>query len=168
MKLQIQKAITAIPLSEYAEEYKNAGDPHLHVWVNIPRELLQKRDELDGEYFRLMAENDILRAEFREKLKELDEQQTEGKRKPNATQKERTRVASEYKEKQDALQTEIEAYTRRNYAWFVELWSQGPEDTRWTVDELLELQEHDHLLVGWMADQTRLLLQTRRVDQKKT
>ena len=159
MKLEIQKLIVSISFSDYAKNYKEAGDPQLCVWVNIPRAMLQKRAALDMEYQRMMFDIDVARAEFHKKLDDLQKQETEEKRK---------RIVSEYEGQQDELQKKIEEYTQRNYEWFVEIWSQGPEGTTWTVAELFALQENDHMLLGWMADRTRELLQTRRVDQKKS
>lgn len=154
MKIDIQKVIVQVPLSEYAKDYKEAGNPFVHVWVNIPRAMLVKRDELDTEYMRLMTEVDMAKKEFRERF--------------NATKSknERERLLRNNQKWEGEQQAKIEDYTTRNYAWFVELWSQGPEDTHWTVDELRALAETDHLLLGWLADRTRELLSTRRIDQK--
>lgn len=150
----IQKVIVSVPLAEYAEGYKAAGDPKLHVWVNVPRATLIKRDELDNEYFLLMAEVEMSKQKFHERLK------------ATKSQNERARLVRNNEKQQQALQTRIEDYTARNYEWFSELWSQGPEATRWPVEDIQTLAESDHMLLGWLADRTRELLATRRVDQK--
>jgi len=151
MKIEIQKVIVKVPLAEFAESYQSAGDPILHVWVNIPRALLQKREELDTEYTRLYFDAEIQARNFREKYEST---------------KDRERLVRENEKEQDAIQAKLEDYKLRSHAWFSELWSQGPENTRWPVDDIIELENSDHMLLGWMADKTRELLRTRRLDQK--
>ena len=51
-------------------------------------------------------------------------------------------------------------------AWYAAIWSEGAEDTRWTVEELRELEQRDPALFGWMISET---WKARRdhVDRKK-
>jgi hypothetical protein len=35
-------------------------------------------------------------------------------------------------------------------AWYAEMLSQGPEDTRWTVEELTELESKDMTFITWL------------------
>lgn len=151
MKIEIQKVIVKVPLAEYAESYQAAGDPMLHVWVNIPRALLQKRDDLDQEYVRLYFDLEMESKEFREKYEQAED---------------RERLVKQNEKQQQAIQEKLEDYKQRSHAWFAELWSQGPEGTRWPLEDIIELENSDHMLLGWMVDRTRELLRTRRLDQK--
>jgi len=38
--------------------------------------------------------------------------------------------------------------------WYAEIWSQGPPDTAWTVDELRTLESQDPAFLSWMIAQT--------------
>lgn len=64
-----------------------------------------------------------------------------------------------------------ETSTERKAEIFAELWSQGPEDTRWTGEEVLELIvstfETDPKLFEWMRDQTLGAIGAHRAGLKK-
>lgn len=154
MKVSIQKVLVPLPLREYAEAYKDAGDPVVQVWVNIPREMLKQRDELDQEYTKLYFQAQTLPGMVKPLLAKAK------------NDKERERIINGNEAAQKEVQQKLEDYKLRSHAWFSELWSQGPEDTRWPVEDILALEEQDHMLLGWMADRTRELLKTRRLDQK--
>lgn len=38
--------------------------------------------------------------------------------------------------------------------WYVNVWSQGPEPTRWTLDEAQEIQRDDPAFLSWMISAT--------------
>lgn len=61
--------------------------------------------------------------------------------------------------------------TERKAEIFAELWSQGPEDTRWTGEEVLVLIvstfETDPKLFEWMRDQTLGAIGEHRAGLKK-
>lgn len=39
-------------------------------------------------------------------------------------------------------------------AWYAVIWSQGENGTRWTVEEILALQEQDPAFLAWMIRET--------------
>jgi len=39
-------------------------------------------------------------------------------------------------------------------AWYVDLWSQGPEPTHWTMEEAQEIQQQDPAFLSWMIGAT--------------
>lgn len=55
-------------------------------------------------------------------------------------------------------------------AWWAQLWSQGPEDTRWTVEEVQALSALDTdpgLMLWCMAQSFQMIRAHRSVNQKK-
>lgn len=47
-----------------------------------------------------------------------------------------------------------EERNRALLAWYAVLWSQGPEPTHWTTDELLELERDDPALLSYLIRET--------------
>ena len=56
-------------------------------------------------------------------------------------------------------------------AWFAEVWSQGEEGTRWTVEEVAELiknsLENDPVLWGWLTKRTGELIREHQAKKKR-
>lgn len=147
----IHRVIIKEPLSNYHEAY---GDTVLHIWVNIPRTMIERRAELDFEYSRLIIDLDLLAKKFRKELAAVEGED------------ERKKLVSNREKEQAKKQKELDTNQLNSQTWFSELWSQGPEGERWPVEDIQLLEEKDPMLLGWMADRTREVLATRRVDQK--
>lgn len=47
-----------------------------------------------------------------------------------------------------------EGIDHRLLTWFIEIWNHGPAESRWDVDELLELEAQDPSFLSWMIAQT--------------
>ena len=153
MKFDIKKVIQPLPLREYAEGYPEGLA--VQVWVNPPRSLLQQRDELDRELGRMaaVAYKDE-EARLQAIAKESDPQRIK-------------ELQSADEQAVQAYREEIKAYTGRSYEWFSQLWSQGPAETHWPLEDLHELSEHDPALLMWMLERTRELLRAHREHEKK-
>lgn len=148
MKITIPKVIIQVPLKNYAAELNGHA---LHVWVNPPM------DKLD-EYNRLVTE--------------LQERQLESARQV---------LAPESEKKETPLQRALEQMTRwlkikkeqpadslddGLLKWYADLWSYGPEDTRWTAAELRTLEGQDPAFLSWMISQT-WAVRNAHIEQKK-
>ena len=51
--------------------------------------------------------------------------------------------------------------------WYAEIWSQGREDTRWTLDELKELDKENVAFLRWMISATWVKIEEHRTYKKK-
>lgn len=50
--------------------------------------------------------------------------------------------------------------------WYVEVWSQGPEPTHWTLEEVREIQQRDPAFLVWMIQATTTA-RREHLDRKK-
>lgn len=69
------------------------------------------------------------------------------------------------------LAGEIEAIGLQMMAWYQEMWSQGPEETRWSAEEVTALVDHsretDPRLWAWLTGMTRAMISEHRGTVKK-
>lgn len=68
-------------------------------------------------------------------------------------------------------QAELERIGAEMIAWYAELWSQGPEDTRWSVEDVNTLIEQmndtDPGLWVWLTGQSQEMIVAHRQQKKK-
>jgi hypothetical protein len=134
MKINIPKVILSVQLGEYAPELQGKV---LHVWVNMPKEKLQEYDDL------VTSVQEQSLAEAQKTLTgsaSSEDQPSEGVMKifdqlKAVLNKKRDRKA-------DSLDVKL-------LQWYAEMWSQGPEETHWTVDELQQLEAQDPAFLSW-------------------
>lgn len=107
----------------------------IHVWVDPPKPILRQREKFTQDYARFILQNDTAA-----KGSALDKKSLPGK-----TEK---------------LAAFLETWKADVYAWYAQLWSAGPEETRWTVGEIAELDEQNPQLLKWLFEQTKTLLDT--------
>ena len=50
--------------------------------------------------------------------------------------------------------------------WYVDVWSQGPEPTHWTLEEVHEIQQRDPAFLVWMVQATSTA-RKEHMDRKK-
>ena len=136
MQINIQKIVRALPLADYASEYKDAA---LQVWVNPPKAL---KDEMQAS----IALTESLLRELRE-------------------------TPAENSEKRQALAEQIEGLGAQIRGWLSELWSQGAELTRMSLDDVNALvadcSERDPALYRWLVRQTWSMILEHQAGIKK-
>lgn len=149
MKINIARVIQPLDLGDYAESMR--GQVVL-VWVNPDRATLRRRELLIEEYNR--------------KLREMNDEAQKAK---SATQKAAGKIAESFREKMDDFSAYATGeFIRGIHAWFAEIWSQGSnEETQWTPDELVELNEADPALYQWMKNHTVNMISEHREREKK-
>lgn len=125
MKIDFKRIVRPLDLSGYAPEYVNEGAPVvLQVWVNPPRWMTEAR-----------IERSQVGQALQEELKML-------------------LAGQEQAERIRAILEELVAIGQESITWLSEVLSQGPEETRMSVDEVKALfeegQEHDPGLYRWI------------------
>lgn len=151
-KFDVLKIVRTIRLAEYAEEY---GEAVIHVWVNPPRPMLAAHDAL-------VLESGMLRKGL--------EPLAEGARSKERPAEESAPSKPSDDEIKKAVGRLLEISTE-HLAWFATIWSQGPEGTHWTAQEVGELvdayAETDPRFFEWVSERTVALIREHRTGQKK-
>lgn len=140
MKINIPKVIVQVDMVSYAPELDGQL---LHVWVNPPMEKLSKYNDLvaDLQAQELQNAEQIL---FPPSVVVANE--VKGPI-AGAFAQMKHWVASKKEKPADGLAQEL-------LEWYAEIWSQGPEETHWTLDELRALEAQDPTFLSWMISQT--------------
>lgn len=142
MKINIPKVIVPVNMVAYAPELDGQ---FLHVWVNPPLEKLN--------YY-----NDLLT-----ELQSRELQQAEQVLFPNvpeapAAAKVKSPVAAAINQLKHWVVSKkdkpAEGLAQELLEWYAEMWSQGPEHTHWSTDELRTLEAQDPTFLSWMISQT--------------
>ncbi len=154
MKIRIPKVIVPVELSEYHAEL--AGQK-LYVWINPPMAKLQ-------------AYNDLVNS--------LEQQELEAARQAMFPEKEND---AKPEQSQSSLLKAFhsvggwlrfrkmqspEGLNPRLLEWYAEIWSQGPDGTHWTVDELRMSEIEDPAFLSWMIAQT-WRMRAEHIERKK-
>lgn len=145
MKIQIPKVVLAVSIVEYAAELEGK---YLHVWVNPPKAKLQEYDEL------------VRQLQARELESARQTLLPDGPTGSNGADalKGQTILARTFDQVAHWLKIrqreKPEGIDRALLEWYAEIWSQGPQDTQWTVEELRTLEEQDPAFLSWMIAQT--------------
>jgi len=75
-------------------------------------------------------------------------------------------------EQVEQLVEELRGLQIRLIAWFSEIWSQGPQETRWSEEDIRFLLDYsmdtDPKLWAWLVENTMRLIGEHRSRQKKT
>ena len=151
MKIVIPKVIVQVAMSEYAPELEGK---FLSVWVNPSMEKMQG-------YFDLV--NEMQAAELEKARDALIEKPQE----PPANQTILQRTFDQLTKWIGLKRTQKdEGIDLRLLKWYVEMWSQGPEESRWSIDELKELEQQDPTFLSWMISQT-WQARTAHIERKK-
>jgi hypothetical protein len=66
------------------------------------------------------------------------------------------------------IQEQLGALERELWEWYAEIWSKGPPETVWTMDELAELSANAPDFLNWMIAKTTGLYTARRQAEKKS
>jgi len=68
-----------------------------------------------------------------------------------------------------SLQQRVRASEQKQREWFAEIWSQGPEGTGWTLEEIDELaaSDSDPALLPWLIGRTVAMIGEHRSASKK-
>lgn len=152
MKLNIPRKVEVLKLADYSTGF---GDAVFHVWVNPPRRLLINHDDilsrvkaatnglilLQSELMRLEAEKE----KDKEKAKSIDEQ-----------------ISVIQKRKEEGVER-VSRINEEMITWLSEIWSQGPEETRMSIEETSEFLktslEEDPAFNEWITSKTIQLIQ---------
>jgi len=144
MKINIPKVVIPVSLAEYAPELQGK---FLHVWVNQPRERLREYDDLVTEMQeRSMAEaRKSVESQTSKVVPQGDDKGQEG-RTSTVMEKVFDQIRAMLRFKRERKADGIDVKLLK---WYAEMWSQGPDDTKWTVDELQELEAQDPAFLSW-------------------
>ncbi len=154
MKISIPKVIASVQLGEYAPELQGK---FLHVWVNMPKEKLQQYDDLVTS----LQEQSL--AEAQKTLESNSDSQADDKdQQSDGVRRLINQLKLMLHKKRDR---KVDAVDVKLLQWYVEMWSQGPEETRWTVEELQQLEEQDPAFLSWCI--TRSWLERNEHIQRK-
>jgi len=139
MKFVMPKVVVTVEMSEYTA----ALSPNkLYVWVNPPRERLEAYDALVTE----LQKHEVAAAQ-----QLLLPEQAEGK-------KEATPIEKAFEQVKRWLnirnESKAEGLDEGLLKWYAEIWSQGPQETQWSVEELRDLEKEDPAFLSWMIAQT--------------
>ncbi len=150
MRLAAPIIVKALRLAEYAPEF---GEAEILVWANPPVAMLDRYRELVAE---ILEAGESVRL-FTEKVAGME-------------RADRAKADEGSEEIRGGL-ARIKAAEASLRAWMVEVWSQGPEATRWTVGELdrmiEETRDTDPGLWSWLTTETLGLIREHRAHQKK-
>lgn len=120
---------------------ETARGKFVHVWVDPPKPILRERDKFNRDYANFMLSQNI-----------SAKAKSAGGRSPK--QSKGPTVA----EQAERLTAFLNTWKKDVYAWYAKLWSAGPAETHWTVDEIAELDEQNPQLLKWLFEQTKTLL----------
>ena len=143
MNLNIPSVLERLPLKEYHPDF---GERALFVWVNPTRALLDQRRELLRE-LQQHIQNGV------EKEKAFPED-------PEKAEQARQRAIDEY-------QAFLAEFNQRMYAWFAEIWSQGPDETHVSAEEIAAWDAQAPAFVEWLTTRTWDMLAEHRARRKK-
>jgi hypothetical protein len=151
MKINIPKVIIPVDFGGYAAEL--AGQ-FLQVWVNPPQDKLKAYEILVME----LNERELSAAK-----QILVPDQPTGEPEANILKHTIARIGALLKIRKE---TPAQGLDVQVLEWYAEMWSQGPQATQWTAQELRELEQRDPACLTWMISQT---WQARRdhVERKK-
>jgi|SRR5690242_5969121 len=156
MKLSIPKLIVPLDLAEYNPELKGQS---LYVWVDPPRKVFQQYDQL------------TLDAEEEEARKIAADLATVAgppeNKKLNLVETFKAAWSSLFNARVKRSERRSEGTDRRILSWYAEIWSQDPAHP-WTLDELIELEDMNPALLGWLMAQTWVLMAENRDRKKKS
>lgn len=132
----VPKLVRRMPLEQYAEEL--AGD-NLFVWLNPPRDMRMKYDEILGRMIQTVEQKKKLPPDHVSEAADLDKA--------------------------------VEAQAVEIDTWLATIWSQGPDGTAPTPEEVSKLRkdtfERDPQLFSWLARKTLEMMGTYRNELKK-
>jgi hypothetical protein len=147
----IPRKIELLKLSEYADGF---GDIVFHVWVNPPRRLLINHDDM---VFRVKALTTALMS-----LKgEIHKLEADTKSNPSNSEENAKKLAQIEARKQETIER-MARVNEEMTAWLSEIWSQGPEETRMSVEEvkafLEKTLESDPSFNAWITAKTAKMI----------
>lgn len=142
MKIVIPKVVIAVSMADYSPVLEGQN---LHVWVNPPMAKIQ-------------AYNDLV-ADLQAKELDAAKQVFASGKKSDAAKKNETQLSKLFSQllrwtafKKDRIKAAV-GTDPKVLEWYADVWSQGPEGTHWTLDELQTLEAEDNAFVGWMITQ---------------
>lgn len=151
MKFKIPKILRPLRLSEYAPEF--GEEAVIQVWVNPPRDAL-------NEHTALALASQAATKRFQEAMKRLQE-----------AEKNKVENLEDLITAGTEASKEMAEIGKKLLAWFSTLWSQGPEETRWSMEDVTALVEHaaetDPKLWEWLTDESIALIVEHRTLAKK-
>lgn len=148
MKIEIPKVIMAVDIEDYAAELKGKK---LHCWLNPPLKVLAEYSLIQTEMYHEEFEKNIERGK-----------KAEGKKALEAAQDNFREMLEQKREEP------IERMDPKRLEWFVQVFSQGPQDSHWTLEELIVLEEEDPGFLEWMIRTYWQKRQQHLSDKKKS
>lgn len=147
MKFKIEKVLKPLELKEYAPEF---GETTIMVWINPPRILREKLISL---------QIDFRKETLNRAPKEIEIDQEIKKTKNPAI---RMNLEQEKQELLQSYRSFVEDWNNKVNEWFVEIWSQGTAETKWTVEELNDINQADPKLLAWLLNRTREMIDVKK------
>jgi uncharacterized protein YydD (DUF2326 family) len=144
MKDIFKKIVRTLNLRDFAPEM----EAEIQVWVNPPRAVLTEYSGLVEAVRSIRTELDSISAQLEDKQEAETGRQRAGE-----------------------LAQRLNEVGRAQMEIFAQLWSQGPEETRWTIQEIEQLVERaadtDPALWLWLCRRTLEMITAYRQGQKK-
>ena len=139
MKINIPKIILPVSMTDYAPELDGQ---FLQVWVNPPKSKLQEYDDLVTEL----------------QARELESARTTLFPADETKEAESSGLLKTFEMLKHWLHIKAQkkpvGIDEKLLCWYAEMWSQGSEETRWTVAELRLLEDQDPAFLSWMIRKT--------------
>lgn len=146
-KFNIPRIARPVDLASYAPELAEeivAGTSPIYMWVNLTRGAHLQYAEIVREWRSVLA---------------------------SLTATEPTVDKSQAKAAIEEMSGQAEALNQRTAAWWSEAWSQGPENVRWTVDEvqalMLQCSEQDPALWDFITNECWRMVAQHRESARK-
>lgn len=154
MQFNIPKVVKPLFLRDYAEGFgvdpETGEDCPIWVWVNPPRAFLRERDEIIAEIVR------------RSTQRLIDKKQDN----PEAE------VDAEELIDESFDESEMSALDLQLREWLSTVWSQGPEGSQMSAEEIRQLSqqtaETDPIFFSWLQERTVKMILEHRFGQKKS
>jgi hypothetical protein len=147
MKYDITPTLDKIDLGEWNPTAKGQI---IYVWVDPPLDVLQERKAYSQDYNNYIAN---LAKTLKKPAKEKSARLEAGRQ--------------ELQESQEQLDKFLKSWNLRVCAWYARLWSQGPEGTHWTAEELAGMAQQNPKLLAWLLKRSKELLDGYRSAEKR-
>jgi hypothetical protein len=142
--LVFPKSVRFLPFQPYDPENSGLKDAGIWVWVDPPRAFLVEYDQIQSGFAAFL--------------------QAAVQRKPAKTKNIMTWLSTRLHLRNAPR---VADYHHALYDWYARLWSQGPEDTHWTVEELDQINEHNPDFLEWLFRSSMLQIAAHRTEIKK-
>jgi hypothetical protein len=179
-KFVLPKIVQPLPIAEYAA----GSSAIIHVWLNIPQDVLREHGEIireNAEIKNRLNASDVVAALIELAANpeiHLDEWKKQASQVLDHDAENVAEVLPELEALKldeaglERIKQQLDMLLDRRLAWFAKIWSQSPdESTHWTFDEVKQLKEQtadtDPQFFTWLCNRTVAMIGEHRTAQKK-